>query len=159
MTNKDSSAEVNRNFDQRSLVFVPVWSTLQTLKPAAYQDILMSALSELPTPCLLLDQSKLDRNLARMAERMIDRKSGVLDQLVPSRDTRHVSHQKEGLSEHRRIGGEPKWFGHRHSGLVRGTEQGELLRPAVACGHARRRIRAQHQRVLAGERPVRQFDL
>src|SRR5437762_4250190 len=30
----------------------------------------MSAIAELPTPCLLLDQSKLDRNLARSGERM-----------------------------------------------------------------------------------------
>ena len=58
----------------------------------------MRALSELPTPCLLLDQSKLDRNLARMAERMRSLKVDLKPHLKTAKSAEIATRATAGFS-------------------------------------------------------------
>ena len=58
----------------------------------------MRALSELPTPCLLLDQSKLDRNLARMAERMRSLKVDLKPHLKTAKSAEIAARATAGFS-------------------------------------------------------------
>jgi D-serine deaminase-like pyridoxal phosphate-dependent protein len=58
----------------------------------------MSAIAELPTPCLLLDQSKLDRNLARMAERMRSLKVDLKPHLKTAKSAEVATRATAGFS-------------------------------------------------------------
>jgi len=61
----------------------------------------MSAIAELPTPCLLLEQSRLDRNLAQMAERMRSLKVDLKPHLKTAKSAEIATRATAGFSGNR----------------------------------------------------------
>jgi len=91
--------------------------------------------------------------------RTVGNQRGLAREPVTLRDARESLHDEELAPEHRGVAAQEQRLRRGDTRCMRDAQHGEFLRTAQACRHARWRIGAQHERVLAVPWPAADVDV